>query len=435
MSTFEFTNMSSFGDEYTISCYVGFNTTFRISFLPLELNHHILLCLFHDSRFWSRPLTNSMFMLEGNSDEFCKVLVGRALSNDIKVQIQSDKFKLISIKLVDVSRGIEVNYEMNNEESVNELKLSLHNLELRLTNKLYTLEKKLDRISNQLSIEGNELKCNDEENNYMQVEKGEVNERNDDVAIDINCDDEPAVVEHPQYNPCAENVPLLHPKANLRFQIIKPSFTEEKKTEVFKQGQNQAPISIEKNRKGEKWLEQNNAERALYYFEQAIIINPDFQQAYINKADALDILGKYKKALMTIEEALKISNDSSAAHNVKGAILRNLEMYEEALKCFNTAIELNKSDIGYHINKVNCLYDLERFEDCIGYSIYALTMFADLKNADKANLYKPMIEKSYESKNFEESFQYCENALEINPDDEDLLRYYDILYYELHTRK
>lgn len=427
MSTFQISNLSSCGDEYTLSCYVGFNTTFSISFLPLEFNFHIILCHFQGSRFWSLPTADANLKLgKCNSDRTCKTLISDILSNSINVNIAFEKRKLISLKLVDENLTTETSYLMKNEESVNELKVGFHNTELRIANKINLLEKKLEVLAS------NKLERKD---SFIQIEIGEPNQQNKN-EIDINEDpDQEAASQQPLNNPIIIAQENQRESVNLLSQRNSTCFYNRKmNSDVINLELNEDIVAIEYNSKGEKYLEENNAKRALYFFEQAISKNPNFQEAYINKADALDMLGEYKKALRTIEKAISLSSQSSASHNVKGAILRNLIRYEEALIEFSTAISLNDSDIGYHINKINCLTDLGRKDQCLEYSSLVLCKFDESKDMGKASLYIPLIEINYERENYKDAFFYCERALEINPNDIEIKKYYNKLYYELHKR-
>lgn len=441
MNSFEITNFSMSDEEFTLNSIVGFNTNFKFSILPLELDSHIIMCYFYEIQFWSQPTKNSLFQLECVlcSEEACKYMINNLIKDKLKVQVISDKFKLINIKLI--SNTFEIVYSMKKEESVNQLKLNFHNLELVLLNKVSMLENKINQLISNFNTKSPVVYDNKHSKNFMEVE-AENNYPNNDGTIDINGDSED---EGPEITYLEKNTPELDSlipnkniyKNNLHFQILRPSFRDEKKEHININlaELDKEKLAISKNLKGEKYLNDENPNRALYYFDKAISINPKLQEAYINKADALEMLGHYKKALKSIDYALSLSYNSSSAHNVKGAILRNLDKYDEALECFNTAIRFNDLDIGYHVNKLNCLFDLERFDECIDYSIYTISKFEESSDKSKACLFRPLVEIYYERKNYAEAYELCQTALKFNPEDMELKKLEDFLFFELNAIK
>jgi len=69
-------------------------------------------------------------------------------------------------------------------------------------------------------------------------------------------------------------------------------------------------------------------------------INPEFEYAWLNKAYALDYLGRYEDSLEATDRVIKINPQSSDAWFNRGDVLSEMDRYEEsndaywkALKC------------------------------------------------------------------------------------------------------
>jgi len=79
----------------------------------------------------------------------------------------------------------------------------------------------------------------------------------------------------------------------------------------------------------------------LNYFNKALELNPQFDQAWHNKGQSLLYLERYEEALNCINNALNITPDDLIFLNDKGLILLKLEQYKESLSCFNEVLDSN----------------------------------------------------------------------------------------------
>ncbi|NQE52135.1 Photosystem I assembly protein Ycf3, partial [ANME-1 cluster archaeon GoMg3.2] len=77
-----------------------------------------------------------------------------------------------------------------------------------------------------------------------------------------------------------------------------------------------------------------------------------------NRGVALDDLGRYEEALKAIDKAIVLKPDYAEAWNNRGVALDDLGRYEEALKAFDKAIELKPDDASPWYNKA-CAYSLK----------------------------------------------------------------------------
>lgn len=87
-------------------------------------------------------------------------------------------------------------------------------------------------------------------------------------------------------------------------------------------------------------------------------MNPNFSEAYYNRASSLYVLGEYGEALLNLEKALELSpNDFQTLHNI-GATLRKLGKLDEAIKYFDMALDANPNDIKTYRSKGKLLIEI-----------------------------------------------------------------------------
>lgn len=112
--------------------------------------------------------------------------------------------------------------------------------------------------------------------------------------------------------------------------------------------------------------------KALESFENALQINQNNSEAWINKALVLRGLLKYdkseysfKRAISTLETAIKLNNNYSFAHYLIGLIYYDCHDYEKALSCFERASKSKEYHEDAEINKGLALFYLERYDEAI----------------------------------------------------------------------
>lgn len=104
---------------------------------------------------------------------------------------------------------------------------------------------------------------------------------------------------------------------------------------------------------------------ALDLFDQAIDLQPDATDAWIEKGKILGVLGRYDDALPVFEQVLELQPNSVAALTGKGDTLISLGHSEEALPLFDRALELSPDAAPALTGKGNVLLFLGRFEEAL----------------------------------------------------------------------
>jgi len=85
---------------------------------------------------------------------------------------------------------------------------------------------------------------------------------------------------------------------------------------------------------------QEDPEKALPYFSEALKLIPDFPKAWYNKGAVLGELGQYREALACFNNALKLKPGFAEAWYNKGVMLCKLGQPKEALTCFDKMVKL-----------------------------------------------------------------------------------------------
>ena len=118
----------------------------------------------------------------------------------------------------------------------------------------------------------------------------------------------------------------------------------------------------------EQGLGYHNAGRyldAIKEYDIAIRLNPNYANAYSNKAGALESLGRHAEAIKAYDMALRLNPKDAISYNGKGNALDGLGKSEEAIEQYNVAIRLNPSYANAHYNKGLTLAKSGRYTDAI----------------------------------------------------------------------
>ena len=89
---------------------------------------------------------------------------------------------------------------------------------------------------------------------------------------------------------------------------------------------------------GQKFLDTNEAQKALNCFEKFLAAQPQNPEALVKKASALEKLGRVDEALACCDRAIAADGARVTAYLHKGGLLNRLRRYEEALGCYELAM-------------------------------------------------------------------------------------------------
>ncbi len=155
-----------------------------------------------------------------------------------------------------------------------------------------------------------------------------------------------------------------------------------------------------------------NLEKALLAYDRAIQLNPVLAEAYNNRGNAKDGLGRYEDAIADYNQAIKLNPSLSEAYNNRGDTKAKIGQYEGAIADCTRAIELSPNHAEAYNNRGNAKDGLGRYEDAI----------ADYNQAIKLN---PSLSEAYNNRGdtkakigqYEGAIADCTRAIELSPND------------------
>ncbi|MTJ53625.1 tetratricopeptide repeat protein, partial [Anabaena sp. UHCC 0253] len=108
-----------------------------------------------------------------------------------------------------------------------------------------------------------------------------------------------------------------------------------------------------------------NHEEAISSYDKAVEIKPDKHEAWNNRGNSLDDLGRYEEAISSYDKAVEIKPDKHEAWYNRGISLYNLGRYEEAISSYDKAVEFKPDYHEAWYNRGISLYNLGRYEEAI----------------------------------------------------------------------
>jgi tetratricopeptide (TPR) repeat protein len=97
--------------------------------------------------------------------------------------------------------------------------------------------------------------------------------------------------------------------------------------------------------------DQGKYPEAIYYYKNAIKLNPDYEDAYYNLANAFKDTGKMEEAAKNFRETIRINPNFADAHNNLGIILEMYyKKYDEAIYNYRQELKIQPDNSGVHYN-------------------------------------------------------------------------------------
>ena len=110
---------------------------------------------------------------------------------------------------------------------------------------------------------------------------------------------------------------------------------------------------------------EKNPKDAIFAFDQAIRLKPDYAEAYNNRGVTKAALGRYDDALADHDETIRLKPDYAEAYNNRGAAKAGLGRYDDALADHDETIRL-KPDYAYaYTNRGAAKAGLGRYDDAL----------------------------------------------------------------------
>jgi len=165
---------------------------------------------------------------------------------------------------------------------------------------------------------------------------------------------------------------------------------------------------------------------AIEAFDFAMVIDPNFSEAFYQKAEILMSLGKYEEAILVLKDLNDESKMTAASCYMLGECYENLAEWHDALHYYrlSTRLDPNFSDAWLSIGVV--IYKLGSIDEALGYVLKALRL--DPNNVD-ALLYLGDIKK--EAGAYPEALEAYEKAALLDNAVIDLWLNYSDLFVQM----
>ena len=147
---------------------------------------------------------------------------------------------------------------------------------------------------------------------------------------------------------------------------------------------------------------------AITNFSQAIIIEPNYEKAYLHRGRAYQKLQKNEDAIYDYEQAIRINPNYAKAYFLKGSIYEILEEYEKAIDDYSRAIEKNSNDVQSYFNRATLYNKLKKYKEAINDYNQAIEKDCELKEAyyDICILYIKLKDLQNAKKNFKKFIEF-----------------------------
>jgi len=157
-------------------------------------------------------------------------------------------------------------------------------------------------------------------------------------------------------------------------------------------------------------LQNGKTDEALWHFQKALQISPNFAQAHYNLGIALFKMGSVDEAIVHYQKALQINPDYAEAHNNLGAALLQKGRVDEAIVHCQQALQIDPDDAEAHNNLGIAMFQKGSVDEAITQFQLALQIKPDYADAH-LNLGNALLQKG----SVDEAVVHYQEALQINP--------------------
>jgi tetratricopeptide (TPR) repeat protein len=156
--------------------------------------------------------------------------------------------------------------------------------------------------------------------------------------------------------------------------------------------------------------DQEQYDKAIADYTEAIRLKPDFADAYANRAFAYGSLEQFDKAIADCNEAIRLQPDSAEAYKNRGGAYCNLRQYDKAIADCNEAIRLQPDFARAYSNRGNAYVGLQQYDNAMADYNEAIRLDPNLAQAysNRANTFNLL-------KQYDNAIADCTEAIRLKP--------------------
>lgn len=111
--------------------------------------------------------------------------------------------------------------------------------------------------------------------------------------------------------------------------------------------------------------ETDDYENKLKLYDEALTVDPQYLDAWIQKGFALDRIGRSEEALACYDKALEIDPENPGLRCLKGFAYSNLRKYEQSIECYDDVLRINPDDVFSWSQKGSVLENLGKYKEAM----------------------------------------------------------------------
>lgn len=154
-------------------------------------------------------------------------------------------------------------------------------------------------------------------------------------------------------------------------------------------------------------------EESVILCNQAIELNPNYSQGYVERGNFFFLLQEYQKAIQDLDRAIRLDPHFAFPYYSRGLVYCSLQKYQDALKDFNQAIELNYSKPNAYNNRGLTYFYLQQYEEALKDFNQAIKLDPYLATSyyNRGNLYANLQENDKAIKDLDQAIKLDPNYI------------------------
>ena len=164
------------------------------------------------------------------------------------------------------------------------------------------------------------------------------------------------------------------------------------------------------NNLGTMAFQQHHFDKATDFYSLAIVCNPQFFSALLNRANAYREMGNYDSSLVDISKLISLKPDTAIIYFIQGLVAMKKRDNNLAFNAFSKAIALDSQNVAYFVNRATVNFYRRLFND----AKHDLMVAKNL-DSNEGNIYNTLAMIEIEENNIDSAGKNINKAVELVP--------------------